>query len=76
MEDKHEVFVQYYSGETITTHAFYNAETYFSNTDDNENGKKVHKIIYYGKKMKFDTVGEFRFWLRCMSKQVEQLSLF
>lgn len=76
MEDKHEVFVQYWDGETFTTHAFYNENTYFENTDDRDNGNKVHKIIYYGKKLRFDTVGDFRFWLRCMSKQIEQLSLF
>lgn len=74
--DKHEVFLQYWSGETFTTHAFYDIDTYFENTDDSDNNSKIHKIMYYGERLSFDTVGGFRVWLRSISKQVEQLSLF
>lgn len=60
----HKIFIQYWDGESLTTHAFYTETLYFNNTNDNDNDKRIHKIIYNGKEYKcFRTVGIFRYWL-------------
>lgn len=76
MNDEHNVFVQYRSGETITTHAFFTPQGYLESTDDEDNKCKIHKVRYYGKNMEFETVGDFRWWLECKVSEPKQLSLF
>lgn len=76
MNEGHNVFVQYWHGETITTHAFFTPHGYLESTHDEDNKCRIHKVRYYGKNMEFETVGEFRWWLQCKVNKPKQLSLF
>lgn len=63
----HKIFIQYRDGETLTTHAFYDEEKYFENTNDDDNDKLIYKLIYNYKEYKcFRTVGIFRYWLNSL----------
>lgn len=73
---EHDVFIQYYDEETITTHAFYTPQGYLESTNDEDNKCKIHKVRYYGEKMQFETVGNFRWWLGCKVNEPKQLSLY
>jgi hypothetical protein len=73
---QHNVFVQYHREQTITTHAFYDEQRYFENTNDDDNKCKVHKVRFYGQEKHFDTVGDFRWWLTCKTFELEQTNLF
>lgn len=76
MGEEHNVFIQYYDGETITTHAFYTEQLYFESTSEEDNKCKVYKARYYGKDVHFETVGDFRWWLMCKINKPEQMRLF
>ena len=76
MLEEHNIFIQYRCNGTLTTHAFYDAQWYFDNTDDEDNKCEVYKVRYYGKDMKFETVGDFRWWLMCKVNKPHQMSLF
>lgn len=76
MGEEHNIFIQYYDGETLTTHAFFTSKGYLESTSNEDNKCKVHKVRYYGKEMQFETVGDFRWWLECKVNEPKQLSLY
>ena len=76
MGEEHNIFIQYWSGETITTHAFFTPFGYLESTSEEDNKCKIHKVRYYGQEIQFATVGDFRWWLMCKVNKPKQMSLF